>query len=312
MKKNYRENRKKGVIILRGTKYLFIVTVILFVVVFVLTRFTKPADDKTAEVSETASETTIVTTETTAEEDNVDIDNQWAMFLVNNENPLPDNYDSMIKTKLVHTSWREYYMDDRMADYMINMIAAAAKDGINLEVVSAYRTIEYQQQNFDNSVQQRMDNGMTYDEAYADTAKEVAFPGKSEHNAGLSADIMSDEYTSMDDDGFKNTKAYEWLSQHAAEYGFILRYPEGKEAETGIIYEPWHYRFVGIYYANEIKNSGLCLEEYFESKGWLDENGKAIKMTGPIEEPAETTVTAAPAETAPTEPQSEQQVSIIV
>ena len=123
---------------------------------------------------------------------------------------------------------------------------------------------------------------------------------------------MSDEYTSMDDDGFKNTKAYEWLSQHAAEYGFILRYPEGKEAETGIIYEPWHYRFVGIYYANEIKNSGLCLEEYFESKGWLDENGKAIKMTGPVEEPAETTVTAAPAETAPTEPQSEQQVSIIV
>lgn len=312
MKKIYRENRKKGVIILRGTKYLFIVTVILFVVVFVLTRFTKPADDKTAEVSETASETTVVTTETTAEEDNVDIDNQWAMFLVNNENPLPDNYDSMIKTKLVHTSWREYYMDDRMADYMINMIAAAAKDGINLEVVSAYRTIEYQQQNFDNSVQQRMDNGMTYDEAYADTAKEVAFPGKSEHNAGLSADIMSDEYTSMDDDGFKNTKAYEWLSQHAAEYGFILRYPEGKESETGIIYEPWHYRFVGIYYANEIKNSGLCLEEYFESKGWLDENGKAIKMTGPIEEPAETTVTAAPAETAPTEPQSEQQVSIIV
>lgn len=312
MKKIYRENRKKGVIILRGTKYLFIVTVILFVVVFVLTRFTKPADDKSAEVSETASETTVVTTETTAEEDNVDIDNQWAMFLVNNENPLPDNYDSMIKTKLVHTSWREYYMDDRMADYMINMIAAAAKDGINLEVVSAYRTIEYQQQNFDNSVQQRMDNGMTYDEAYADTAKEVAFPGKSEHNAGLSADIMSDEYTSMDDDGFKNTKAYEWLSQHAAEYGFILRYPEGKESETGIIYEPWHYRFVGIYYANEIKNSGLCLEEYFESKGWLDENGKAIKMTGPIEEPAETTVTAAPAETAPTEPQSEQQVSIIV
>lgn len=312
MKKIYRENRKKGVIILRGTKYLFIVTVILFVVVFVLTRFTKPADDKTAEVSETASETTVVTTETTAEEDNVDIDNQWAMFLVNNENPLPDNYDSMIKTKLVHTSWREYYMDDRMADYMIDMIAAAAKDGINLEVVSAYRTIEYQQQNFDNSVQQRMDNGMTYDEAYADTAKEVAFPGKSEHNAGLSADIMSDEYTSMDDDGFKNTQAYEWLSQHAAEYGFILRYPEGKEAKTGIIYEPWHYRFVGIYYANEIKNSGLCLEEYFESKGWLDENGKAIKMTGPVEEPAETTVTAAPAETAPTEPQSEQQISIIV
>ena len=120
---------------------------------------------------------------------------------------------------------------------------------------------------------------MSYDEAVLDTEKEVAYPGKSEHNAGLSADIFSDEYVSFDDDGFKNTKAYAWLMENAADYGFILRYPEGKEDETGIIYEPWHYRFVGVYYAHKVSESGLCLEEYFKANGWLDENGTAIKMT---------------------------------
>ncbi len=310
MKKGYRKKNKNNVIILSGTKYLFIATVILFAVVFLLTRFTSTAKNNEEEEL-TTPVTSIITT--APKEEKVNIDNEWAMFLVNNQNPLPDNYDSIIETSLVYTSWREYYMDSRMAKYMTNMLEAAKADGITLEVVSAYRTIEYQQQNFDNSVQQRIDSGMTYDEAYADTAKEVAFPGKSEHNAGLSADIMSPEYTSMDDDGFKNTEAYAWLSEHAAEYGFILRYPEGKEDITGIIYEPWHYRFVGIYYANEIKESGLCLEEYFEEQGWLDENGKAIKMTGPVELPQEEpTVTTVPDAAQPTETRSEQKVSIIV
>lgn len=209
-----------------------------------------------------------------------EIDNAWAMFLVNNNNSLPDDYDKRIKTKQVYSNGeRDYDFDERAADYLLDMFAAAKKDGINLTVNSAYRTIEYQQFNFDRSVQQRVNDGMTYEEAVADTEKEVAIPGKSEHNAGLAADIFSDEYVSFDDDGFKNTKAYTWLMENAADYGFILRYPEDKEAETGIIYEPWHYRFVGVYYAHKVKDSGLCLEEYFDENGWLDENGKAIKMT---------------------------------
>ncbi|MGN1305007.1 MAG: M15 family metallopeptidase [Oscillospiraceae bacterium] len=209
-----------------------------------------------------------------------DIDNAWAMFLVNNNNPLPEDYDKRITVKKVYSNGdRDFEFDERAADYLINMFAAAKKDGINLTVNSSYRTIEYQQFNFDRSVQQRVNNGMSYEEAVLDTEKEVAYPGKSEHNAGLSADIFSDEYVSFDDDGFKNTKAYAWLMENAADYGFILRYPEGKEDETGIIYEPWHYRFVGIYYAHKVKESGLCLEEFFEENGWLDENGTAIKMT---------------------------------
>ena len=262
-------------------------------------------------------------TETTAppvEEEDENIDNKWAMFLVNKKNPLPADYDSRIETKVVFESWREYFLDVRAAEYLEKMIADAEKDGIDLYVVSAYRTMEYQQQNFDNSVQDRVDRGMSYDDAYADTLAEVMLPGESEHNAGLALDIMVEEYQSMDDDGFEDTEAFAWLDKHAAEYGFILRYPKGKQDITGIIYEPWHYRFVGVYYANEIKKSGLCLEEYYEKQGWVDESGRATKMRGPWDEdektdaPAETT---APRETEPkktmaTTPYSEQKVTIVV
>lgn len=302
---------------MRGIKYLLIITVLLIGLVFLLTKviFVKDKDDAEPE------NTVIVISNARPEpEEDEDIDNKWAMFLVNTKNPLPKNYDDIIETEMVFETYREYYLDVRAADYIEKMIAAAKEDGIDLLVVSAYRTIEYQQQNFDNSVQDRMNRGMSYDEAYADTLNEVALPGASEHNAGLALDIMCEEYQSMDDDGFENTDAFRWLNEHAAEYGFILRYPKGKYNYTGIIYEPWHYRFVGVYYANKIKESGLCLEEFFESKGWLDEDGKAIKMRGPYDEiekqqeTATTTTTAPtePKETMPSIPYTEQNVTIIV
>ncbi|MCC8042403.1 MAG: M15 family metallopeptidase [Oscillospiraceae bacterium] len=206
-----------------------------------------------------------------------DADNTWAMFLVNSMNPISEEYCDSIETAFVYSSWRDYYMDSRVSEYLKQMISDASNDGINLIIVSAYRTIDYQQRNFDNSVEDRMTNqGMTYEEAYADTLKEVQLPGYSEHNAGLAADIMSDECVDMDDDSFKNTEAYAWLQEHAADYGFILRYPEGKEDVTGIIYEPWHYRFVGVYYAKLLTDRGITMEEYFEEMNWVDENGVAV------------------------------------
>lgn len=305
-------------------KYFAVITILLISLALVLTNFVfTKKDTDTAEIpgSEISETVTVSETAATEPEEDENIDNKWAMFLVNKNNPLPKDYDNMIETEVVFESWREYYLDVRAADYLERMIDDAKEDGVDLLVVSAYRTIEYQQQNFDNSVQDRMDNrGMSYDDAYADTLAEVALPGESEHNAGLALDIMCEEYQSMDDDGFENTDAFIWLDEHAAEYGFILRYPKGKQDVTGIIYEPWHYRFVGLYYANEIKKSGLCLEEYFEEQGWLDEDGKAIKMRGPFEEQEKkqeetsTVSTAAtePKETMPQIPYSEQKVSIIV
>ncbi len=307
---------------MRGMKYLLIISVLLILLAFVLTNFVfKRGSNEQDTASETISVTTVQTESEIQpeEEEDINADNKWAMFLVNKQNPLPKNYDSMIETELVYEGDRDGYVDKRAAKYAKDMFAAALEDGIDLWVVSSYRTIDYQQQNFDRSVQQRMDNGMTYDDAYADTLREVAMPGESEHNAGLAMDIMSVEYTSMDDAGFENTKAFEWLDKHAAEYGFILRYPKDKEAVTEIIYEPWHYRFVGIYYANEIKESGLCLEEYFAERGWTDEDGKAVKMRGPFEteeneQPAETKVTepTEPKKTMPAIEHNEQKVTIIV
>lgn len=290
-----RKRRKKKIsreaLILRWIMIILLVLIIVFAVKKIAGGKDSNDDDistpSVSSISEELSESDALIgetegseTQTTTEEPQEEIDNAWAMFLVNNDNSLPDDYDKRISVKQVYTNGeRTFDFDERAADYLINMFEAAKKDGINLTVNSAYRTIEYQQYNFDRSVQQRVNNGMSYDEAVADTEKEVAYPGKSEHNAGLSADIFSDEYVSFDDDGFKNTKAYAWLMENAADYGFILRYPENKEAETGIIYEPWHYRFVGVYYAHKVTESGLCLEEFFEQNGWLDENGKAIKMT---------------------------------
>ncbi len=174
--------------------------------------------DSTAEVMDTEA----VSAEPVP--DPSDADNTWAMFLVNSMNPISEEYCDSIETAFVYSSWRDYYMDSRVSEYLKQMISDASNDGINLIIVSAYRTIDYQQRNFDNSVEDRMTNqGMTYEEAYADTLKEVQLPGYSEHNAGLAADIMSDECVDMDDDSFKNTEAYAWLQEHAADYGFILR-----------------------------------------------------------------------------------------
>lgn len=305
---------------MRGMKYLLIITVLLIALAFALTTAFRKMDGETQETAaETVSITAVQTEPEPEEDEDINADNKWAMFLVNKQNPLPDNYDSMIETELVYEGDRDGYVDKRAAKYAKDMFAAALEDGIDLWVVSSYRTIQYQQDNFDRSVQQRMDNGMTYDDAYADTLREVAMPGESEHNAGLAMDIMSVEYTSMDDAGFEDTKAFAWLDKHAAEYGFILRYPKDKESITEIIYEPWHYRFVGVYYANEIKKSGLCLEEYFEERGWTDGDGKAIKMRGPFEEdkteqPAETKITepTEPKKTMPVVERNEQTVTIIV
>ncbi|MCD8006145.1 MAG: D-alanyl-D-alanine carboxypeptidase family protein [Oscillospiraceae bacterium] len=187
------------------------------------------------------------------------------LILVNKTHLLPDDYK--IETDYVQGS---YEMEKTAAYYCKLMIEAAAADGINLKVLSAYRTVAYQQKLFDRNVQSRMDDdGMTYEEAYADTAVNIAPAGGSEHNAGLAVDIITendwDTYTA-----FEDTEEFAWLQEHAAEYGFIMRYASGKEDITGFIYEPWHYRYVGVKYAADIQASGLCLEEYLESIGYTD------------------------------------------
>ena len=185
---------------------------------------------------------------------------EYYLLLANAENPLPQDWS--IQTEEVQNG---YEMDKRAAPAMREMIQAAKEDGVELMLCSAYRSVEKQQQLFDRSQQAYMAQGMSEEEAYAKTATETAIPGTSEHQTGLAADIVTPTYQMLDA-GFADTPAGQWLSKHAAEYGFVLRYPQDKQEVTGIIYESWHYRFVGKTHAKLMKESGLCLEEYLQQE----------------------------------------------
>jgi len=185
-------------------------------------------------------------------------DNEWAFFLINKDNPIPDNY-----TFSTRTVSGDYRFDSRAADYAIQMLADAKADGVDLRVVSAYRTVERQRENYNREVRKYIDAGYTEADAHFRTSREIAPPGASEHNAGLALDIL--DRSAILHEGFDQTNEFRWLIDNSWRYGFILRYPEGKTHITGIIYEPWHYRFVGVKRAFEITESGLCLEEFFES-----------------------------------------------
>lgn len=182
------------------------------------------------------------------------------LMLVNKQNPMPQCCDIALE----EISGAQSLQLEKTAAFMLRrMFEAAENDGIELKLISGYRSPEYQARLFERSVSERMQSGMSYDEALADTALSVARPYESEHNTGLAADIV----TPQDDDvleSFEYTEQFEWLSENAACYGFILRYPRGKEHITGYIYEPWHYRYVGPYDAQCICRMGLTLEEYLK------------------------------------------------
>lgn len=182
-------------------------------------------------------------------------DANWQMVLVNRHYIIRRDY----KPQLAHSVTGDNnskYLDYRVAPHYNEMYQAAAKDGIYLTTVSGYRSYELQKNNFENKINKYISQGYDRVAATQAAAKIILPPGTSEHNAGLAMDIISLEQS------FENSKAFKWLMAHAQDYGFILRYPKDKEAITEIIYEPWHWRYVGIENAKKIKASGLCLEEY--------------------------------------------------
>ncbi|MFT3951142.1 MAG: M15 family metallopeptidase [Oscillospiraceae bacterium] len=156
------------------------------------------------------------------------------------------------------------YMECCAGRAMKKMLTAALKKGVRLSVVSAYRSFKYQAELFERSIRTRMADGMNAEEAVCDTAKCLAVAGASEHNAGLAADLMGEKDTDVDE-RFAQTKEFDWLKKNAHKFGFVLRYPEGAEAVTGYVYEPWHFRYVGRHDACRMKKSGKCLEEYLRS-----------------------------------------------
>lgn len=197
-----------------------------------------------------------------AREGESEIDNGWAYFLVNEEYPLPENYVPDL-AQVQGT----FMMDARCAEYAKAMIKAAEEDGIYLNVVSAYRSIQKQEENLASYIERLKNEGMNEEEAEKAALKEIALPGTSEHNAGLALDILTLNWWETHDDvtaDFENTDEFLWLNENAHKYGFILRYPKDWESATEYTYEPWHYRFVGVYYAKKIKESELPFEYYYK------------------------------------------------
>ena len=182
------------------------------------------------------------------------------MVLVNHTNKMPDNYTFDTKECGSQTAVNKT-LQTPACDAFLEMQKAAAADGVTVWMQSGYRSVKYQTGLYERKTKYYTDRG--YDTA---TAKEMAAavvnpPGYSEHNCGLAADLNSPEHTGLDE-GFENTTAFRWLCEHAAEYGFILRYPKGAEDKTEITYEPWHWRYVGKENAAKISASGLCFEDY--------------------------------------------------
>lgn len=184
----------------------------------------------------------------------------WKLVLINKQHPIPEDYSfSLGKIKTIKGNME---CNERIKDELLLMMQAASEDGITLAICSPYRDLNYQEYLFNRKIRAYMKEGMSYMEAYSISSQAVTVPGASEHQIGLAIDIISNTYSKLDE-GFAETDAGIWLAQHCAEYGFILRYPKGKEAITSIEFEPWHFRYVGKDAAKVIMEEGICLEEFW-------------------------------------------------
>ncbi|MDN4074275.1 D-alanyl-D-alanine carboxypeptidase family protein [Fictibacillus terranigra] len=181
--------------------------------------------------------------------------------LVNKRSKLPENYKP---SDLVYPDVAFIFsekIEKRMmrkaaADALEDMFAAAKKEGINLTGVSAYRSHETQTALFNNYAKR---------DGYEKARMYSALPGTSEHETGLAIDVAGDGGKCPAQDCFGDTQESKWLAEHVSDFGFIIRYPEGKESITGYKYEPWHIRYVGKSVAHKIVGKGETLEEYFNA-----------------------------------------------
>lgn len=208
---------------------------------------TLPADDQQEQQTDTPEENT--------QEPPVNVDDEL-LTVVNPWNPLPEDWVCDLVTL---SDGRR--VDSRCYEAFEEMMAACRDAGYAPFLCSAYRTQETQQSLYDNKVQRLMNSGMGEEEAKVEAAKAVAIPGTSEHQLGLAVDIVDANMQDLTDEQ-ENTETQKWLMANSWRYGFIHRYPNDKTDITGIIYEPWHYRYVGKAAAQDIFNRDITLEEY--------------------------------------------------
>jgi len=232
-----------------------------------LTFVLRPEDARTPVEDDTWADGYTYLTDMTAYRDAIEPANRDAfLILVNKENTLSSTY---VPADLVNVkNMREGYNTQTMNETAELALRALYQDMnaagyTDVGVTSGYRTYKLQELLHDRYVYEEMEaRNISYDEADKIVCTYSAYAGQSEHQTGLAVDMYN---TPSATDAFADTEVYQWLRDHAHQYGFILRYPEDKTSITGYTFEPWHYRFVGRYHATQMYEQGLCLEEYLES-----------------------------------------------
>lgn len=184
--------------------------------------------------------------------------NSSLLILVNPWNEVPQGYTVQLDTV------EGYLVDRRCAMALAQMLADCRAAGYEPIICSAYRTQEYQEMLYLNKILRLLAEGVPNADAPTIAAQSVALPGTSEHQLGLALDLISETYTNLDQ-WQERTEVQQWLMQNCWRYGFILRYPNGTSETTGIIYEPWHYRYVGSEMAKAVAESGLVFEDYLKT-----------------------------------------------
>lgn len=203
---------------------------------------------------------TPVTPLVTAEPKVVVVDNEqlpWNLILINDEHQVWENY----QVDLVSVEGNR--VDERIEESLRKMLEDARKDGMRCRICSAYRTPEKQQKLVEKDVAKYKAKGYSQQEAFELTYQGLSPVNHSEHQTGLAVDIVSSSHQTLDE-AHADTKEAIWLKEHCHQYGFIVRYMEGKEEITHRKAESWHFRYVGVEAATEIMQNNLSLEEYLE------------------------------------------------
>lgn len=230
---------------------LGLVIVLIIGIVFL---FSKPKERQVSQDKKEEENTIDAFSQSVDTNQNEELLSQWNLKLVNKNNSVDKSYIP----ELVEIDDGRMF-DKRAISYLKDMISAIRKKGItNIWVQSSYRSYEKQEQLFLNKVEQYKKKGKKQEEAESLAQTIVQRPEMSEHNLGLAVD-----FNNVTND-FEKTKAFTWLQENAANYGFILRYPKDKQDITGITYESWHWRYVGEEHAKVMKEKNYCLEEYID------------------------------------------------
>lgn len=185
-------------------------------------------------------------------------EDMWCLILTNAQYPIPEDYLPVLK----EVSGQGQSVDERIYDPLMEMLSDMKEQGLSPVVCSGYRTLDKQEMLFNRKVSAYVKQGYSMEEANQMARRLLSIPGSGEHCLGLAVDIYCETYQKLEA-GFAETKEGKWLREHCWDYGFILRYDQGKEELTGIDYEPWHFRYVGKAAAQYLKETGMCLEEFY-------------------------------------------------